>query len=86
MQSRTFPSLFARTGHLCILLWDAVEISSALQDLCVGAGEAEVGLVDLLCMNQEATIPARDGGCDDTWEAAALSVLIKRIPSYPHTR
>lgn len=70
-----FPSLFARTQLLCVLLWDPVEkISPALQDLCAGGGEAEVGLVDLLlCMNQEATIPARDGGCAGTWGAAALS-------------
>lgn len=45
---------------MCVLLWDPIEKTScALQDLCAGGGEAEVGLVDLqLCMNQEATIPA----------------------------
>lgn len=73
MQARKnmFPG-FARTGHLCIFPWDPVEKNfAALQD-CAGGGGAEVGLVDsLLCMNQEATTPARDGGFDDAWGGAA---------------
>lgn len=56
-----------------MLLWHPVEkTSAALQNLCVGGGGAEVDLVGLLlCMDQEATIPARDGGCDDAWGVAA---------------
>ena len=47
-------------------------LGSCREDLCVGGGGAEVGLVDsLLCMNQEATSPARDGGWDDAWGVAA---------------
>lgn len=70
---------------MSILLWDPVEkMSSAVQDLCVGGGEAEVGLVGLLlCMNQEATIPARDGGCDDTWEVSTPLCPEKEDPFLP---
>lgn len=46
--------------------------SAALQDLCVEGREADVGLVDLLlCVNQETTSFAGDGGCGGAWGAAA---------------